>query len=274
MKNAMSLKAIVRNRAKELQIPPQVLLQNLMFERFLLRLVKSPHKNKFIIKGGVLISSTLGLSRRSTMDLDMTLQGLDLKPDVLKTALQSVCEIDLDDGFSLSVNRLEPIRDDDCYGGFRVFVDAKYDFINVPMTIDVSTGDVITPGAERVTLCGTLDSSLKIRLFGYNVETILAEKVETILSRSVYNTRPRDFYDVYSLTRVCKYDQKIFKDALAATSRHRKSEEKIADKEKILCQIENSEDLQSQWTKYTQQFSFASKLTFSEMTISLRNLLL
>ena len=134
MKNAMSLKAIVRNRAKELQIPPQVLLQNLMFERFLLRLVKSPHKNKFIIKGGMLISSTLGLSRRSTMDLDMTLQGLDLKPDVLKTALQSVCEIDLDDGFSLSVNRLEPIRDDDCYGGFRVFVDAKYDFIGSSST--------------------------------------------------------------------------------------------------------------------------------------------
>lgn len=273
MKNAMSLKAVIRNRARELQIPPQVLLQNLMFERFLLRLVKSPYRNKFIIKGGMLISSTLGLSRRSTMDLDMTLQGLDLKPDVLKVALQCICEIDLDDGFSLCVNHLEPIREDDFYGGFRAFIDAKYDFIHVPMTIDVSTGDAITPGAERVTLCGVLDNSVKIRLLGYNVETVLAEKVETILSRSVYNTRPRDFYDVYALTSICKYNKAVFREALAATSKHRKSEDKIADEENILCRIENSEDIQSLWTKYTQQFSFASKLSFPEVIQAVRNLL-
>ena len=137
MKNAMSFKATIRNRAKELRIPAQVLLQNLMFERFLLRLSKSPYKNKFIVKGGMLISATLGLSRRSTMDLDITLKGMDLNPNVLQSAIQDICAMELDDGFYLSVNRLEPIREDDLYGGFRVFIDAKYDFIYVKNDEDV-----------------------------------------------------------------------------------------------------------------------------------------
>ncbi|SHL08376.1 nucleotidyl transferase AbiEii/AbiGii toxin family protein [Fibrobacter sp. UWEL] len=272
MKNAMSLKASIRNRAKELRIPPQVLLQNLMFERFMLRLSKSPYRDKFVVKGGMLIAATLGLSRRSTMDLDMTLQGLDLNPDVLKSTLQEICSMDLEDGFSLSVNRLEPIREDDFYGGFRVFLDAKYEFIDVPMTIDVSTGDAITPSPERVTIAGAIDDSVKIRLLGYNLETILAEKVETILSRSVFNTRPRDFYDVYALTKSCKYDKTVFEKALEATSKHRESAERIGNSKEILERIESSEDLMLLWKNYSQQFEYAKNLTYSDVVSALKQL--
>lgn len=274
MKNAMSLKAAIRNRAKELQIPPQVLLQNLMFERFLLRLSKSPYRNKFIVKGGMLISATLGLSRRSTMDLDLTLLGLDLKIETLKIAIQDVCAIDLADGFSLCVNRLEPIREDDLYGGYRVFLDARYDFIHVPMSIDVSTGDAITPGAQRMTIVGALDDSVKIRLQGYNLETVLAEKVEAILSRSIFNTRPRDFYDVCALTKLCKFDKGLFRQALVATSTHRNSADKIKDENAILKRIETSEDLEVLWNKYSQQFPYAKGLSFVDVVDALRKLLL
>lgn len=273
MKNAMSLKAVIRNRARELKIPAQVLLQNLMFERFMLRLSKSPYKRKFIIKGGMLVSAALGLSRRSTMDLDLTLQGFDLKPDILQNAIQDICSIELNDDFSLSVNRLEPIRDDDLYGGFRVFLDAKYDSIFVPMTIDVSTGDAITPCAEHVTIVGALDDTVKIRLLGYNLETVLAEKVETILSRSVFNTRPRDFYDVYALTKTCKYDKNLFKSAFAATAAHRNSADKIANDMGILKQIEDSRDLRLLWNNYTQQFPYAQGISFEDVLLAVKDLL-
>lgn len=140
------------------------------------------------------------------------------------------------------------------------------------MTIDVSTGDAITPSPERVTIVGAIDDSVKIRLLGYNLETILAEKVETILSRSVFNTRPRDFYDVYALTKSSKYDKDLFKKALTATTKHRESAERIGNPKEVLERIESSEDLMLLWKNYSQQFEYARNLTFSDVVSALKQL--
>lgn len=207
---AMSLKAKIRNYAKKNNIAAQVVLQNYMFERFLARLSDSEYKDKFVIKGGMLIAAIVGLDTRSTMDLDATLRGLPLTEEQIRGAVESIGNISLEDEVSFHIVSIEPIRKDDRYGGLRVRVDAIYDTISTPLSIDVSTGDIITPGAVRYEFSGIFDEKQRIKLWGYNMETVLAEKAETILSRGVFNTRPRDFYDIYILATSQEYSREVF----------------------------------------------------------------
>lgn len=190
---AMSLKARIRNIANDKNIPAQVILQNYMFERFLNRLSVSEYKDKFVLKGGMLIAALVGLDNRATMDLDTTLKNLPLTPKAIEKSLNEIFVIDLNDDVKFSLKGITPIREDDIYGGYRVALNATYETILTPMTIDVSTGDAITPNAVKLNFVGIFDDNLTFELWAYNIETILAEKVETILRRSVFNTRPRDF---------------------------------------------------------------------------------
>ena len=195
----MSLKAKINNYAKANHIPAQVVLQNVMFERFLERLSKSQYRDKFVMKGGMLISALVGLNTRATMDLDITFRKHPLNEEQIWEVMKRITEIKIDDEVFFKIKSVAPIRKDDVYGGYRVKMDAIFEDIVTPLSIDVSTGDVITPSAMEHEIIGTIDKSVRIILWGYNIETVLAEKVETILSRSTTNTRPRDFYDVYIL---------------------------------------------------------------------------
>ena len=213
MSNAMSLKAKIRNIAKQKNIPAQVIMQNYMFERLLVRLAKSEYKDKFVLKGGMLVAAIVGLDNRATMDLDTTLKNLPLTPDSIKNALIEITDISCDDEVTFEINSIAPIREDDIYGGYRVMVNAKYDTLVTPLSIDVSTGDAITPYAVEFTFNEIFDEDKSFELWAYNIETVLAEKVETILRRTVFNTRPRDFYDAYILATTQKFDKSIFKEA-------------------------------------------------------------
>lgn len=269
----MSLKAKIRNYAKNSHIAAQVVLQNFMFERFLLRLSQSEYKEKFVIKGGMLIASIVGLDTRSTMDLDTTLKGLPLTKEKILEAVSRIAEIDPGDGVSFKIISVEPIRKDDRYGGYRLRIDALYESITTPLSIDISTGDIITPAAVQYEFSGMFDETLRISLWGYNIETILAEKVETILSRGVFNTRPRDYYDVYILAVTQKFDKKLFIEALEATASHRGTTEHIADKNAILEQIANSETLKIMWEKYQQKFSYAKDVRYQDIIALLHTIL-
>lgn len=269
----MSLKAKIRNYAKNSHIAAQVVLQNFMFERFLLRLSQSEYREKFVIKGGMLIASIVGLDTRSTMDLDTTLKGLPLTKEKILEAVSRIAEIDTGDGVSFKIISVEPIRKDDRYGGYRLRIDALYDSITTPLSIDVSTGDIITPSAVQYEFSGMFDETLRISLWGYNIETILAEKVETILSRGVFNTRPRDYYDVYILAVTQKFDKKLFIEALEATASHRGTTEHIADKNAILELIANSETLEIMWGKYQQKFSYAKDVRYEDIMALLHTIL-
>ena len=176
MSNAMSLKAKIRNIAKAKNIPAQVILQNFMFERLLLRLSKSAYREKFVLKGGMLVAAIVGLDNRATMDLDTTLKNLPLTPEAIRTALAEICTIDCEDEVTFTIGAISPIREDDIYGGYRVSLEAKYDTILTPLTIDVSTGDVITPHAVEYDFCEIFDDTQVFRLWAYNIETVLAEK--------------------------------------------------------------------------------------------------
>ena len=270
---AMSLKARIKNYARENKIAAQVVLQNYMFERFLARLSRSEYKDKFVIKGGMLIAAIVGLDTRSTMDLDTTLKNLPLTKDEILKAVDAIRRIDLGDDVSFEIISIDPIRDDDPYGGYCVRIDAFYDMIKMALSVDISTGDVITPSAILYEFDGIFEEDLKIELWGYNIETVLAEKVETILRRGVFNTRPRDYYDVYILSTTQQYDRLLFEEALAATADYRGSTNSIMDRAGIMERISKSEDLQGMWEKYRKRFAYAESIGYEDIIRALNDLL-
>ena len=273
MSKAMSLKAKIRNIAKQKNIPAQVILQNYMFERLLVRLSASEYKEKFVLKGGMLVAAIVGLDNRATMEMDTTLKNLPLTPEAIRSALEDVCDIAFDDGVVFEIGTISPIREDDIYGGYRVMLNAKFDTLLTPLSIDVSTGDAITPYAVQYNFSEIFDDEKSYELWAYNIETVMAEKVETILRRGVFNTRPRDFYDTYILTTTQKFDNAVFADALSATAKHRGTTEQIADVPSILYNIEESPELKTMWGKYRKQFSYAKDITYEQIMDSIKTLL-
>ena len=272
MSNAMSLKAKIRNISKQKNIPAQVILQNYMFERLLVRLSCSEFKDKFVLKGGMLVAAIVGLDNRATMDLDTTLKNLPLTPDAIYGALEQICAIPVDDGVSFALENISPIRDDDVYGGYRVKMNAIFDTLRTPLSIDVSTGDAITPHAIQYRFSEIFDEEKSYELWAYNMETVMAEKVETILRRGVFNTRPRDFYDTYILATTQKFDKAVFDAALRATAEHRNTASQIADVPMILRNIEESPELRTMWEKYRQQFSYAADIEYEQIMEILKKL--
>ena len=270
MSNAMSLKARIRNIAKQKSIPAQVILQNYMFERLLVRLSASSYREKFVLKGGMLVAAIVGLDNRATMDMDTTLKNLPLTPEAIQSALSDICAISFDDGVTFEVGTISPIREDDIYGGYRVMLNARFDTLLTPLSIDISTGDAITPHAVRYSFAEIFDDNRSYEVWAYNVETVLAEKVETILRRGVFNTRPRDFYDAYILSTTQEFDRAVFADALRATADHRGTAKQIADVPLILCNIEESSELRTMWDKYRKQFAYAANIEYSMIMDVLR----
>ena len=272
MSKAMSLKAKIRNIAKQKNIPAQVILQNYMFERLLVRLSASEYKEKFVLKGGMLVAAIVGLDNRATMDLDATLKNLPLTPEAIRNALQEICAISFDDGVEFEIGAVLPIRDNDIYGGYRVMISAKFDTILTPLSIDVSAGDAITPHAIQYQFVEIFNDDKFYKLWAYNIETVLAEKVETILRRSVFNTRPRDFYDAYILAATQQFDRAVFLEALRATAEHRGTTSQIADMQGILRNIEESPELLAMWEKYRKQFAYAKDISYERIIAVLKGL--
>lgn len=270
---AMSLKGKIKNYAKNNNIAAQVVLQNYMFERFLERLSLSEYSDKFVVKGGMLIAAIVGLDTRSTMDLDTTLRNLPLTEEQISVALSTICKIELKDDVLFKIKSVLPIRKDDVYGGYCVRLDAIYDTIVTPLSIDISTGDIITPAAIKYEFGGIFDEDVKISLWGYNIETVMAEKVETILSRGVFTSRPREFYDVFILETTQKYDKEVFREALKATAVHRGSLRNITDINGIIEQISSNIDLKNMWEKYKKKFVYAREIPYESIIDTLETIL-
>lgn len=172
MSETMSLKARIRNAAKQKNIPAQVIMQNYMFERFLIKLSKSEYRDKFVLKGGMLVAAIVGLDNRATMDLDTTLRHLPLTPETIEDSIREICSIDSGDNIVFEIQRISPIRKDDVYGGYCITLLAKLDTIITPLSIDVSTGDAITPGAVLYRFEEIFDKDKNYVLWAYNIETV------------------------------------------------------------------------------------------------------
>lgn len=263
MRKAMQLKAKIKNLALKNHVPAQAVLQNFMLERLLERISLSKYKDMVILKGGMLIASMVGISSRTTMDMDATLRGYPLTEKAIQEALSEICAIPLGDEVSLELDHITPIREDDDYGGFRVAIIAKYESINTPLKIDITTGDIITPDAIRYAFQSNFENK-KIEVWAYNIETILAEKVETILRRSVLNTRPRDYYDVYIIMKTQRraINKNLFRTALNATAQKRTSLAALKDQDIILQSIQTDTIMRQRWERYCKENYYANGIEF------------
>lgn len=271
MSKAMQFKARMKNLALKHHVSAQAVLQNFMLERLLERISLSQYKDKLVLKGGMLIASLIGIDSRTTMDMDATILGFPLSGESLHSALSDICAIQLDDDTTFTLDAIEPIRDDDEYGGFRAAMTAKYESIQTPLKFDITTGDVMTPGAIRYQFHSSYEEKI-IEVWAYNIETVLAEKVETILRRGVLNTRLRDFYDVYILAERQKIERKLFEAALNATARHRGSLAALEDKEYIMGVIQGDEIMTQRWRLYAEENYYARGIEFGEIMDVLKRL--
>jgi predicted nucleotidyltransferase component of viral defense system len=271
VRNATQLKALIRNIAAAKNVAPQALLQNYVLERLLERISVSSYRDRFILKGGMLIAAIVGLDSRTTMDMDATLQGMPLTEEAIREALTELLSIDVGDGVVFSMKRIMPIREDDAYGGYRVALSAAFDTINVPLKIDLTTGDTITP-REVSYKFALMFEDREINILAYNLETILAEKYETILRRSLLNTRMRDFYDVYLLMnfQVQNIDKHVLKKAVNATAGNRKGSAALEDSDEVLILLAEDKAMQTQWELYQKAFSYAQDVSWEDCNEALR----
>ena len=265
MKNAMQLKAYVKNLAKEKKISAQIVLQNYMLERLLERISVSEYRDNFILKGGFLLAAMVGLDTRATMDMDATIKGLPVTKETISQMFVDICQVHIDDDISFEFSGIDDIREDDEYSGFRVSLSGNYPPMAVPLKIDITTGDKITP-REMVYTFNLMFEERSINVLAYTLETILAEKLETIISRGDQNTRPRDFYDVYILNTLQKknIDNQILKEAFAATVKKRGTEHIVTNYKEIIEIVLNSSAMKDQWTRYQKEFDYAKDIRFED----------
>lgn len=255
----------IKNIASKNGADPRVLMRIYMMERFLERVSLSAYKDNFIIKGGMLITSLVGISMRSTMDIDTTVTEQDVSLENAQRIVKEIADIQIDDGVSFVIKDVETIMDEMEYPGIRFHLEALFDKMLTPIKIDVSTGDAITPRAIEYNYKLMLEER-EIGMWSYNLETILGEKLQTILVRERANTRMRDFYDICVLVEM--YDSKInavnFKAAYEATCRKRGSLHLFGNEEKILDVIADESKMKSRWTNYQKKFSYASDISFEK----------
>lgn len=265
MKNAMQLKAIIKNLAKEKHISAQLVMQNFMLERLLERVSVSKYQPNFILKGGFLIAAMVGLDTRATIDMDATIKGLPLNEQTVQRMFEDICGIKLNDDVTLDFGHIGEIREGDEYIGYRVVLTANYPPMAVPLKLDITTGDKITP-REITYKFKLLLEDRSISVLAYNLETVMAEKLETVISRGDQNTRPRDYYDVYILTKLqsANIQPEVLRDALLATAQRRGSVNIIKQYVRIMEIVKSSEVMHKQWLNYQKDFEYAADIDFAD----------
>ena len=266
MKTPEQLKGSIRSMAAKKNLRAQEILQMFLFERILERLAKSNYKNNFILKGGLLISSMIGISERTTMDMDTTVRGIQMEEDEIVRAVQEILSVDVGDNIDFVYQGIEPIREDDAYNNFRIHLRAKYGKIDSPMKIDVTTGDVITPAAVQYDF-PMLFEDKTVSVMAYTLETVLAEKYETIIRRNIGTTRARDYYDLHVLYRSRKNEIRfsILKSAILHTAQKRDSMEEMEDWKDILKEIREEPHMYLLWDNYVEENKYIGELEFHEV---------
>ena len=272
-KNSMQFKAYIKKISVDKTISPQLALQSFMLECLLIRIANSKYRTNLILKGGFLLSIIAGLNSRTTMDIDTTLKGIKLTKEKVKEIFETICSVDINDDINYKIEDISEIRKDDEYGGLRVSLKANYDVLSVPLSVDVTTGDKITPRAIDFSFT-TLFNNEKIKILAYNTETLLAEKIETVISRSIANTRIRDFYDIYIIIKTLKIDEKIFMKAITETCKKRNSLETIKNYKNVLEQLKKDKDIGKQWKQYQKRFNYAKDISLPEIFEMIENILL
>lgn len=271
IRTATQLKAKIRNLSAGDSRKAQTLIRNFIMERFLERVALSQYRNNFILKGGMLVAAVVGLDTRATMDIDTTVKSLHLDMENARRIIEEIISVEIPDGVNFNITRATDIMEEHDYSGIRFMLEASMDNLRQPIKIDISTGDVITPRAVEYSY-HLMFEDRSISLMTYNLETLLTEKMETIMSRGTANTRMRDFYDIYVISRQRSFDQGVLKDAFYATSEKRETVVQIPDFMDTISSIESDEVMKSQWENFRNDSFFVGELSWEEVMASVRNL--
>ena len=250
------------------------ILQRYMFERVLERISVSKYQDNFILKGGLLLSAMFGIGNRMTKDMDATITGIDVSKDKMLKVLNEILSINLKDGVKFDVVDITDIREDDEYGGNKYHVVGKLQSLKVNLEIDISTGDKVTP-RELKYKYPLIFEDRTIMISSYNIETILAEKIETVLRRGVFNSRMKDFYDIYYfLTKLRKeIDINVLKEAMDNTFTKRDSFEYLNDYEQIIDSIIGNERIEKLWNIYSNKYKYSNGIDITEILNLLKDII-
>ena len=269
--SSKQLKDLIRNLSKEVGIEAHVLIRKYMMERFLERVSSSKYNGSFILKGGMLVAAFVGVEARATMDIDTTIKGIPVTIVDMERTITEISNIDLDDNVKFRIKKVSEIMDEAEYSGIRFSMDAVLDGAVIPLKIDISTGDVITP-REIAYSYKLMFEDRTIPIMTYPIETVLAEKLETVISRSITNTRMRDFYDIHILLKSQNINADILDLALERTAKKRGNFSLLENAESVLKVVKSDEDMKRLWNIYQKKFKYAGEYTWDEVIHSVREL--
>ena len=269
IKASTQLKAKVRNLSGGDSLKAQTLIWNFMMERFLERIALSQYRNSFILKGGMLVAAIVGLDTRATMDIDMTVKSLTLSKDNAIKIVEDIIAVEIPDGVQFRITKVTDIMEEHDYPGIRVMLEATLDKMRQAVKIDISTGDIITPGAVEYSY-SLMFEDRSISMWTYNLETLLAEKLETIMARGTANTRMRDFYDIYTISRQEVFNKEVLKRAFLATSTKRNTTRQIPDLENIIAAVASDDTMASQWENFKKESFFVGELSWNDVIESVK----
>lgn len=269
--SSKQLKDLIRNLSKEVGIEAHVLIRKYMMERFLERVSSSKYNGSFILKGGMLVAAFVGVEARATMDIDTTIKGIPVTIVDMERTITEISNIDLDDNVKFRIKKVSEIMDEAEYSGIRFSMDAVLDGAVIPLKIDISTGDVITP-REIAYSYKLMFEDRTIPIMTYPIETVLAEKLETVISRSITNTRMRDFYDIHILLKSQNINADILALALERTAKKRGNFNLLENAESVLKIVKSDEDMKRLWNIYQKKFKYAGEYTWDEVIHSVREL--
>ena len=269
--SSKQLKDLIRNLSKEVGIEAHVLIRKYMMERFLERVSSSKYNGSFILKGGMLVAAFVGVEARATMDIDTTIKGIPVTMVDMERTITEISNIDLDDNVKFRIKKVSEIMDEAEYSGIRFSMDAVLDGAVIPLKIDISTGDVITP-REIAYSYKLMFEDRTIPIMTYPIETVLAEKLETVISRSITNTRMRDFYDIHILLKSQNINADILALALERTAKKRGNFSLLENAESVLKIVKSDEGMKRLWNIYQKKFKYAGEYTWDEVIHSVREL--
>lgn len=273
IKNATAVKAKIKNKAGGDSDKSQIILRIYLMERLLERVSLSQYRDNFVLKGGLLVSSLVGVDMRSTMDVDTTVKSLPLNKRSAQKILEEIIAVKLEDGVAFRITKVQDIMEGHEYEGIRFMIECTMDKLKQTIKVDISTGDEITPRAVAYKLPLIIEDR-SINLWAYNLETLLAEKLETIMVRAETNTRMRDFYDIHVLLEqdVVTIDRDTMKSAFYATCKRRKSTERIVTIDDVINKIADDEVTKQQWKNYRKTNYYVGALEWDDVIESTRTL--
>jgi len=261
MKTSTQLKALVRNLSKEKNVEAEIILRNFMLERLLERIAISKYKDNFILKGGMLIAAMVGIDTRTTMDLDATIKVRALDEAGVSAIISDILDIPADDDVSFTLKEIREIHEEADYPGYRVSIEAVLDKTRQTLKVDITTGDFVTPKEVEYSF-KLMFEDRTISIMAYNLETVLAEKFETAITRGLTNTRMRDFYDIYILTATQPLNTNTFRAALEKTVEKRHTTAQMAGPEGVIRTIAASDAMDQLWKRYQKKYSYANDITW------------